>query len=95
MSCVSAAAGLLSSSYLYSDKGQRGILLLTLAVFATVYFLFYASGQLFWARIVPSSAADHLHQPGGRLCRTGGRLGLAIAEHANLAPRGDWRVVSA
>jgi hypothetical protein len=57
MSCVSAAAGLLAGSYLYSDKGQRVMLLLTLGVFATVYFLFYASGQLFWARIVSSSAS--------------------------------------
>ena len=57
MSCISAAAALLSGGYLYSAKGQRVILLLTLAVFATIHFLIYASGQLFWARIVPSSAA--------------------------------------
>lgn len=57
MAGVSAVAGFLSCRYLYSVKGQRVILLLTLSVFATVYFLFYASGQLFWARLVPSSAA--------------------------------------
>jgi len=57
MSCVSAAAALLSGGYLYSAKGQRVILLLTLVVVATVYFLIYASGQLFWARIIPSSAS--------------------------------------
>ena len=57
MSCVSAAAALLSGGYLYSAKGQRVILLLALAVFAMVYFLIYAAGQLFWARIVPVSAA--------------------------------------
>ena len=57
MSCVSVAAALLSGGVLYSAKGQRVILLLALAVFATVYFLFYASGQLFWARVVPNSAS--------------------------------------
>ncbi len=57
MSCLSATAAWLSGRYLYSAKGQRVILLLTVAVFATVNFLFYASGQLFWARIVPSSAS--------------------------------------
>ncbi len=57
MSCVSAAAAWLSSNYLYSAKGQRTVLLLTVAVFATVFFLFYLSGQLFWARVVPSSAS--------------------------------------
>jgi hypothetical protein len=57
MSSVSAGAAWLAGRYLHSATGQRVILLLTLAVFATVYFLFYASGQLFWARIVPSSAA--------------------------------------
>ena len=57
MSCVSAAAAFLSGGYLYSVKGQRVVLLLTVAVFLTVYFMIYASGQLFWARIVPSSAA--------------------------------------
>ena len=57
MTCVSAAAAMLSGGFLYSCKGQRVILLLTLAVFATIYFLIYASGQLFWARLVPSSAS--------------------------------------
>jgi hypothetical protein len=57
MSCLSAAGALLSGRYFYSDKGQRVVLLLTLAVFATTYFLFYASGQLFWARLVPDSAS--------------------------------------
>ncbi|NND98954.1 MAG: peptidase C39 [Pirellulaceae bacterium] len=57
MSCLSVVAALVAGGLLYSDKGQRVILLLTLAVFATVYFLFYASGQLFWARLVPDSAA--------------------------------------
>jgi hypothetical protein len=48
---------LLSGRYLFSDKGQRVILMLTLSVFAMIYFLLYGSGQLFWARLVPSSAS--------------------------------------
>lgn len=56
MCCVSAAAALLSGGYLYSNTGQRVMLLLTLAVFASIFFLLYATGQLFWARIVPVSA---------------------------------------
>lgn len=57
MCCVSAAAIVVSARFLYSTKGQRGILLLTLAIFSTFFFLLYLNGQLFWARIVPSSAA--------------------------------------
>ena len=57
MSCVSAAAAMLSAGYLHTEKGQRVILLLALSIFATFFFLLYSAGQLFWARIVPSSAA--------------------------------------
>ena len=57
MSGVSAAAAWLSARYLYTEEGQRVILLLTLSISATVFFLLYLSGQLFWTRIVPSSAA--------------------------------------
>jgi hypothetical protein len=57
MSCVSAAAALLAGGYLYTARGQTVVLLLALSIFATVFFLLYLSGQLFWARIVPSSAA--------------------------------------
>lgn len=57
MSCVSGAAGMLSFGYLYTREGQRVILLLTLSIFATVYFILYLAGQLLWARIIPSSAA--------------------------------------
>ncbi len=57
MCCISAAAMVVSARSLYSDKGQRGILLLTIAIFSTFFFLLYLNGQLFWARIVPSSAA--------------------------------------
>lgn len=57
MCCISAAAIAISSRYLYAEKGQRGILLLTIAIFSTFFFLLYLNGQLFWARIVPNSAA--------------------------------------
>ncbi|TWU05574.1 cysteine peptidase family C39 domain-containing protein [Stieleria varia] len=57
MILVSLASGLLTGRYLYSDKGQRTIACLATAVIGMVFFLFYASGQLFWAKIVPSSAA--------------------------------------
>ncbi len=57
MSGVSAAAVLLSAGYLHSEKGQRVKLLLALSVLATVLFLLFLAGQLFWARLVPSSAA--------------------------------------
>ncbi len=57
MTTISLAFGLVAGGYAYSNKGQRTILTLTLAVLGMVYFLFYASGQLFWARMVPASAA--------------------------------------
>lgn len=57
MCCISAAAIAVSSCCLYAVKGQLGILLLTIAIFSTFFFLLYLNGQLFWARIVPSSAA--------------------------------------
>jgi hypothetical protein len=57
MSLISVAAALLTARYLHSDKGQRVVLLLALSVFATVFFVLYLAGQLFWARLVPSSAA--------------------------------------
>ncbi|SFJ07724.1 cysteine peptidase family C39 domain-containing protein [Planctomicrobium piriforme] len=57
MSLVSAAAGILSARYLSTAKGQWVMLLLTLSITAVVFFLLFFAGQLFWARIVPSSAA--------------------------------------
>ncbi len=50
-------AGLTTSQWAYSVKGQRTMLLLTLAVLSAIYFQFYAAGQLFWAEWVSSSAA--------------------------------------
>ena len=57
MMVLSTIAGLLTGLFAYSTKGQRTMLGLTLSTLAMVYFLFYGSGQLFWARYVPSSAA--------------------------------------
>jgi MFS family permease len=57
MTFVSGAAALLSAGYLHTQRGQRVMLMLALSVVATVYFLLYFAGQLFWARIIPSSAA--------------------------------------
>lgn len=57
MAGASIAAGWFAYAIAYSDKGQRVMLSLSLAVLAMIYFLFYASGQLFWARYVSNSAA--------------------------------------
>ena len=57
MSIVSATAAMLSVRYLYTETGQRVVLLLALSVFATAFFQMFLAGQLFWARFVPSSAA--------------------------------------
>ncbi|QEG00643.1 hypothetical protein Mal15_47140 [Stieleria maiorica] len=57
MTIVSAACGWAAARRAYSDRGQWNIAFLAVAVLSTVFFLFYGSGQLFWARLVPSSAA--------------------------------------
>lgn len=57
MGLICLAAGCFTGLFAYSLKGQRIILMLAVAVLAAVYFLFYGSGQLFWAKLVPSSAA--------------------------------------
>lgn len=57
MSCVSVTAMVAAARYLHTKKRQLGILLLALSMTATFFFLLYFNGQLFWARIVPSSAA--------------------------------------
>jgi hypothetical protein len=54
---VSAAAATLSARYLSRDKGQSVMLCLALSIVAMIFFLMYLASQLFWARIVPSSAA--------------------------------------
>jgi hypothetical protein len=57
MACVAAAAAWLSANRLRAGKPQRAVLVLALSIFATFLFLLYFAGQLFWARIVPSSAS--------------------------------------
>lgn len=57
MTLVAAGAALVSARFLSTDKGQSVMLLLALSLVATFFFLIYFVGQLFWARIVPSSAA--------------------------------------
>lgn len=54
---VAVGAGVVSARFLSTDKGQRVMLLLALSLVATFFFLLYFAGQLFWARIVPFSAA--------------------------------------
>ncbi|HWL08995.1 MAG TPA: hypothetical protein VNQ76_11340, partial [Planctomicrobium sp.] len=54
---VAAGAALVAARFFSTDKGQRVMLFLTLSVVATFFFLLYFTGQLFWARIVPHSAA--------------------------------------
>ncbi|WP_404308432.1 cysteine peptidase family C39 domain-containing protein [Neorhodopirellula lusitana] len=56
MSAVCVAAGIFAGAVAYSNKGQRVMLLLACSVLAAVYFQFYGSGQLLWARFVPLSA---------------------------------------
>ena len=57
MMTLSIMAGLLTGLVAYSTKGQRTMLGLAMATLAMVYFLFYGSGQLFWAKYVSDSAA--------------------------------------
>ncbi len=56
MTFVSAAATL-AGRYLYTEKGQRTMLFLAMSVLATIVFQIYFASHLFWARIVPHSAA--------------------------------------
>ncbi len=57
MTCVSAGAALVAARLLSTDKGQSVMLCLALSIVGAIFFLLYFAGQLFWARIVPSSAA--------------------------------------
>lgn len=57
MSGISLICGFITGRFAYAKRGQTTMLWLALSVFAMVYFMLYASGQLFWARWVPSSAA--------------------------------------
>lgn len=57
MTVLAAAAAALVATRLYSDAGQGTMLGLTVSAFGMVIFLLYGSGQLFWARVIPVSAA--------------------------------------
>ncbi len=57
MACVAAGAGLLAARYLYTEKGQVVMLLLALSIAGAFFFVLFLAGQLFWARLVPNSAA--------------------------------------
>ncbi|MBB3209836.1 hypothetical protein FHS27_005676 [Rhodopirellula rubra] len=57
MFCMSIVGGIFAGGYAYASKGQLTILYLSLAVVAMIYFLLYASGQLYWAKLISSSAA--------------------------------------
>ena len=57
MSLLSAVAASVVATRLYSDTGQLTVLGLAVSAFGMVIFLLYGSGQLFWARVIPVSAA--------------------------------------
>jgi hypothetical protein len=57
MTFFAALAAAIVATRLYSDVGQWTMLGLTVSTFAMVIFLLYGSGQLFWARVIPVSAA--------------------------------------
>lgn len=57
MVLLSAGAAWLTARFLSPQQGQSVMLWLTLSVVAVIFFCLYWAGQLFWARIVPSSAA--------------------------------------
>jgi hypothetical protein len=57
MTVLASAAGAIVVTRLYCDTGQRTMLGLTVATFGMIIFLLYGSGQLFWARVIPASAA--------------------------------------
>ncbi len=57
MTVLAAAAATIVVTKLYSDAGQLTMLGLAVSAFGMVIFLLYGSGQLFWARLIPVSAA--------------------------------------
>ncbi|MCC9602205.1 peptidase C39 [Stieleria sp. JC731] len=57
MSIACLVAATLAFTFASNSKGQRVMLGLALSTLAMVYFLFYGTGQLVWARFVPDSAA--------------------------------------
>jgi hypothetical protein len=57
MTVLAVTAAALVATRLYSDVGQVTMLGLAMSAFGMVIFLLYGSGQLFWARVIPVSAA--------------------------------------
>lgn len=57
MTVLAAAAAAVVVTKLHSEAGQGTMLGLTVSAFGMVIFLLYGSGQLFWARLIPVSAA--------------------------------------
>lgn len=57
MTVLAMATAALVVTKLHSESGQGTMLGLTVATFGMVIFLLHGSGQLFWARLIPSSAA--------------------------------------
>lgn len=63
MGCISLLCGLLAAAWLYPRAGQglktgQGVMLcMAVSLLGMFYFQLYASGQLFWARLIPLSAA--------------------------------------
>jgi len=57
MAVFAVLAAVVVVTRLYSDVGQRTMLGLAVSTFAMIIFLLYGSGQLFWARVFPVSAA--------------------------------------
>jgi hypothetical protein len=57
MTVLCLASGWIVWRFGYARHGQGTIVFVAISVLAAVLFLFYGAGQLFWARIVPNSAA--------------------------------------
>lgn len=57
MTVLAAATAALVATKLYSNADQWTMLGLAVSAFGMVTFLLYGSGQLFWARVIPVSAA--------------------------------------
>jgi hypothetical protein len=57
MTVLAVLAAYLVATRFYADTGQLTMLGLALSASAMVLFLLYGSGQLFWARLFPVSAA--------------------------------------
>lgn len=57
MAVLAAATAAIVVTRLHSDVGQRTMLGLAVSTFGMIIFLLYGSGQLFWARVLPVSAA--------------------------------------